>query len=1010
MVQAILCVFFGKGRPIGPGWMVRSGSFRQLTVPFAMLRALILLLSAGSLTAQTLDTSLVRESGPLSPEEELRHLKVPDGFEIQLFAAEPQVNKPINMAFDEKGRMWVSSSYEYPYGAPRERWVDQEGSRVRDSRDGIFILEDTDGDGRADKKTVFADGLNIPTGVLPYKNGCIAWSIPNIWYFEDTDGDDRCDKRTVLFGPLGWEKDVHGNCSSFRLGPDGWVYGTHGFSNTSHFKVRPEHLRGAKPGDPGTELKLNSGNVYRFLPDGSRIELFTAGQVNPFGLAWDRWGHLYSADCHSAPVYQLIPGAVYPSFGKPHDGLGFGPVMIQHTHSSTGICGIVYLDGGVWGPEWNDRTLIGNVVTSRVNQDRITSTGSTPTAHEEADFITSGDPWFRPVDLRLGPAGELYVADFYNKVIGHYEVPLTHPGRDKERGRIWRVVRKSGAKAPVPPGGAVADLRFAARAGVLSGGQLEQAGRFLQSADAQERRAGVEALLRPVSLEWLPRLMALFNTTPVDDASLRHLLRIVIREHLRLAGSTAVLERVPMTPEVESEMLTIARAVGSPEAARFVFGRMSQNPRLLADTGPALTQLALQMPVDELVDFVRTGFAGDAARQADLLLAIVEGVQQRGELPPSMLLSWGNQVAAELLAGLPDGPVPAWTNLPLVPATASPWGLESRTMADGKKEQVISSLASGLVAAEQATGTLVSRSFKAPAKLSFALCGHDGDPGEAAGGRNFVRLVDAASGMELKREVPPRNDVARQVSWNLENLDGRPVRLETTDGDSGGAYAWLAVGRFEPPVVKVDTFQSEAAGAGRLAKLASLLKYAAPPVLRDRLAVFLPPAPPPPPSTVTPEQRAEADRLILARATAYRSGKPDKTRGQAVFTTHCAVCHAIGGKGALVGPQLDGIGNRGVDRLMEDILDPGRNVDSHFRLHVITRQDGSVLAGLERGELGQVLIVVDAAGQEQRLPKSDIKTNEETAFSLMPAAFGASIPEADFQDMLAWLLAQRSGL
>lgn len=975
-----------------------------------MLRALFLLFSAGSLTAQTLDTSLVRESGPLSPEEELRHLKVPDGFEIQLFAAEPQVNKPINMAFDSKGRMWVSSSYEYPYGAPRERWVDQEGSRVRDSRDGIFILEDTDGDGRADKKTVFADGLNIPTGVLPHKNGCIAWSIPNIWFFEDTDGDDRCDKRTVLFGPLGWEKDVHGNCSSFRLGPDGWIYGTHGFSNTSHFKVLPEHLRGAKPGDPSTELKLNSGNVYRFLPDGSRIELFTAGQVNPFGLAWDRWGHLYSADCHSAPVYQLIPGAVYPSFGKPHDGLGFGPVMIQHTHSSTGICGIVYLDGGVWGPEWNDRTLIGNVVTSRVNQDRITATGSTPTAHEEADFITSGDPWFRPVDLRLGPAGELYVADFYNKVIGHYEVPLTHPGRDKERGRIWRVVKKSGAKAPVPPGGAVADLRFAARAGVLSGGQLEQAGRFLQSADAQERRAGVEALRRPVSLEWLPRLMALFNTTPAEDASLRHLLRIVIREHLRLAGSTAVLEQSVLTPEVESEVLTIARAAGSPEAARFVFGRMKRNPRLLADTGPALTQLALQVPVDELVDFVRNGFAGDPAWQADLLLAIVEGVQQRGELPPAMLLAWGNQVAAELLAGLPDGPVPTWTNLPLVPATASPWGLELRTMADGKKEQVISSLASGLAAAEQATGTLVSRSFKAPAQLSFALCGHDGDPGGTAAGRNFVRLVDASSGMELKREVPPRNDVARQVSWNLGDLEGRPVRLEITDGDSGGAYAWLAVGRFEPPVVKVETFQSEAAGVGRLAKLAFLLKYAAPPVLRDRLAVFLPPAPPPPPSLVTPEQRAEADRLILARTTAYRSGKPDKTRGQAVFTTHCAVCHAIGGKGALVGPQLDGIGNRGVERLMEDILDPGRNVDSHFRLHVITRQDGAVLAGLERGELGQVLIVVDAAGQEQRLPKSDIKSNEETAFSLMPAAFGSSIPEADFQDMMAWLLSQRSGL
>jgi putative heme-binding domain-containing protein len=150
--------------------------------------------------------------------------------------------------------------------------------------------------------------------------------------------------------------------------------------------------------------------------------------------------------------------------------------------------------------------------------------------------------------------------------------------------------------------------------------------------------------------------------------------------------------------------------------------------------------------------------------------------------------------------------------------------------------------------------------------------------------------------------------------------------------------------------------------------------------------------------------RAEADKLIAARTAAYQQASPDKDRGSAVFTANCASCHAIGGKGALVGPQLDGIGNRGPARLIEDILDPSRNVDAHFRLHLITKKDGSVIGGLERGSVGEVLVCVDAAGNEHRIPKSEITRNEETGLSLMPPGFAAAIPEADFNAMLAWLL------
>lgn len=960
--------------------------------------ALLLLWAQG---VSAIDTSLVRGTEPLTPEEEQKRLHVPEGFEIQLFTAEPEIDKPVNLAFDERGRMWVTSTHEYPYAAVRERWSDPEGTRVAGSRDAILIFEDTDKDGRADKRTVFADGLNIPTGVLPYKNGCIAWSIPNIWFFEDTDGDSVCDKRSILFGPLGWEKDVHGNCSSYRLAPDGWVYATHGFSNTSHFKVRPENLKGAKPGDPGTELSLNSGNVFRFLPDGSRVELFSAGQVNPFGLSWDRHGNLYSADCHSAPIYQLLPGAVYPSFGKPDDGLGFGPVMMSHTHSSTGICGITYLYRDLWGEAWHDQILIGNVVTSRINRDRVNFTGSTPTAAEEADFLSSDDPWFRPVDLRIGPDRALYVADFYNKVIGHYEVPLEHPGRDRERGRIWRIVKKDGLPPVKDSRDPIAALRFEARSGALSQAAQDTVRLWLKSPDASERRVAVEALLKPLSVDWLPDLLQALSRTPVEDVALRHQLRIVIREHLKLSGGFTKLKALQVGEEVHQELSLIARSVNSTEAAGYVLARLRSHPGDPGETAKTLTRLATLLAPADLMAYAQERFAGDPGTQADLLLAIADGVQQRGELPGSDLTSWGNALATGLLG---DSGKPEWTAVADPMSPASPWVLQSRNSRDRGEIEVISSLDGAGSEPEGRMGTLRSAAFAAPVSFSFYLCGHTGPPGEAAHHRSFVRLVDDASGAEIQRVLPPCDDVAQRIVWDLSAHQGRPVRFEITDGDAGGAYAWLAAGLFEPPLISISSFGADHLRTKRLSRLALLLKYAAPSGLREKLAAWLPAPPPAPPSAITPEMRAEADQLIASRVASFQQASADKARGSAVFTANCASCHAIGGKGALVGPQLDGIGNRGPARLIEDILDPSRNVDAHFRLHLITRKDGSVIGGLERGSVGEVLVCVDAAGNEHRVPKAEIASNEETGLSLMPPSFAAAIPEADFNALLAWLL------
>ena len=359
----------------------------------------------------------VRSTAFQTPEQERAGFTLPEGFEVTLFASEPDISKPMNIAFDDQGRLWVTQSSEYPMAAGFDR-----------GKDRISILEDTDGDGKADKFTHFEDTLNIPIGILPVSDGAIAYSIPNVYRFADTNKDGKADQQKVLLGPFGF-KDTHGMVNNFIRGFDGWVHSSHGFTNTSTIA-----------GADGDSITMTSGNTFRFKPDGSRVEQTTFGRVNPFGYSYDEWGYLYSLDCHTKPIYQLIPGGDYPHFGKiAPAGIGFAPEMTSYELGSTALAGLDYYTGEQFPEAYRNSFYSGDVVTCKVNRNTMTFNGATPIAKREEDFLVSNDPWFRPVDVKTGPDGALYIADFYNRIIGHYEVPLNHPGRDRISGRIWKI-------------------------------------------------------------------------------------------------------------------------------------------------------------------------------------------------------------------------------------------------------------------------------------------------------------------------------------------------------------------------------------------------------------------------------------------------------------------------------------------------------------------------------------------------------------------------------------------
>ncbi|HYH56614.1 MAG TPA: PVC-type heme-binding CxxCH protein, partial [Anseongella sp.] len=285
----------------------------------------------------------VRSTDPRTPEEERLGFKLPPGFEIELYASEPDIGKPLNIAFDGRGRMWVTQSFEYPFPAKGR------------GKDRITILEDTDQDGKADKFTHFSDTMNIPIGILPHGDGAIVYSIPNVYKFSDADGDAKADKGKRLLGPF-QHKDTHGMVNNFVWGFDGWVHADHGFTNIS-----------TVAGTDGDSITMESGNTFRFRPDGSRVEQTTFGRVNPFGLAYDEFGYLYSVDCHSSPIYQLIRGGDYPHFGKKEEGIGFAPDTKPHGEESTALSGIAYYSASGFPEEFRKNLFIGDVVTCRIH-------------------------------------------------------------------------------------------------------------------------------------------------------------------------------------------------------------------------------------------------------------------------------------------------------------------------------------------------------------------------------------------------------------------------------------------------------------------------------------------------------------------------------------------------------------------------------------------------------------------------------------------------------------------
>jgi putative heme-binding domain-containing protein len=981
---------------------------------------------------------LVAPSEPRTPEEQKKLIKLPPGFELQLVAAETDIAKPMNLAFDAKGRLWVTSSLEYPFPA-----------QGRPGRDMVHVLEDFAPDGKARKISLFAKDLNIPIGILPRKDGAIVYSINSIDYLRGPVGQ-LYQKRDTLYGGFGY-RDTHGMVNSLTLGYDGWVYACHGYANDS-----------ATKGTDGHELRMNSGNVFRFKPDGSRIEIFTRGQVNPFGLCFDEWGNLYSADCHTKPITQLIRGAHYDSFGKPHDGLGYGPNMMGHLHDSTGLCGLVYYDADQFPPQYRKTLFVCNPVTSRINHDKLAWKGSTPEAVLQPDFLISNDPWCRPVYMTLGPDGAIYFADFYNRIIGHYEVPLTHPGRDRTRGRIWRIVYKGAdAKGTPPPHGgdltaiSVPELikvldhpnitvrmfalhelvdrgeeaskairaRLLATVGgnrhafqlwalhrlgsltskdLMAEGMLNNShfvrihtmkmygerkqtkseetidrmvtdhiqSELLNSGSHRCRAAaevlGIEQVGSLVSVRNL--IYALVNA-PRHDTHLHHAIRIALRNQIaalpsnefdELCDSDLLVHVADVAPAIHSER-------GGTSALRFLQTKPAWNSLI-----PKLVQHATRYQPKRLKDIqalVKT-YSPELPIRAALTQAVVQGIREAsGTVPPEVKTQ-----AGELAKQLCTHADPKLIHIGI--------DLCSNSKLTDQFDLVLAVLEKPSVPPETliaAAATLVTLdATRAEPPLFRVLASNDAPMPLRDRAANLLaglnRPTVRAKLLETLTTVPSR--LANVIAYNLAN--SRP----------GAEELLQAVEQKKLPasILLTTSVQSRILNHRNTN-------------FRDRYAKLtqgLPPA------------DVRLAELVQQRTARFKPAEAKADLGAKLFTQHCANCHQIAGQGSKIAPQLDGVGIRGTERLLEDILDPNRNVDHAFRASVLVLTDGRTLTGLPLREEGNLVVIADAQGKEQKIAKTDIDERKETNLSPMPATFDAQLTEAEMNHLLAYLLTQQA--
>jgi putative membrane-bound dehydrogenase-like protein len=952
------------------------------------LPALLLLLLTGVAFAE--DQPPHRSSDPLSPQQSIAAMHLKEGFEIECVAAEPLVTSPVAIDWGPDGRLWVVEMDDYPYGIDGHG---KPGGRVR-------VLESTHGDGHYDKSTIFLDGINMPNGIAVWRNGVIVTAAPEIFYAEDTTGSGHADvKKTLFTGFKAGNPQLRVN--GLRWGLDGWLYCANGWSGG-----QPQSLK------TGQKLKLD-GRDIRLQPDDGSMDL-QSGQ-SEFGRDRDDWNNWFGCD-NSHPLFHFalddrylrrnanVPGpdprvqVIVPANPQvfPVSKLQTRYYTDAVGHFTSACSATIYRDELLFPRGADEHMFVCEPAYNIVHHEVVTESGISfsaqrPPDEQQREFLASEDQWFRPVMVRTGPDGAIWVVDMYRYMIEHPDwLPsrgkeeLKHFYRDGEdRGRIYRIYPKGIRPRPIARLNQLSVEQLVTALDSPNGPQRDSAQKLLlwrndPSAVRPLQRLASESRDPKTRLQSLSALDAM-NALPIETIRLAlhddH--PAIRREALKWAEPRAkddpalIDDAVKLTEDPDAKVrLQLACTLGEwdgPKAADalariassgatdpyLVAAVMSSAPRHFDALVSAITRST--RPLDEPLYGSLIALAVAAHREAIGAL-----------LAPALTAREGNYSAEQFAA------IERYLN-ELAARHASPGGAEADQLSD-------TFAAARRVAADPSQ----------PADLRAAAVGLLGRAPDHV--TTDMRLLASLLGLK----TPPQ-------------LQSAAVRAMGRIDDPAVPQGLLAGWSSHPPQLRVEILDRLLARESWALKLLEAIRAGAvarhdiDPARRQRLLEH-----------GSTDVRSLAEQVLGSQADPSRQQVVDRyqpalklvgdaERGAKLFAQNCAVCHRKGETGNDIGPNLDSVMGWQSDALLVAILDPSRQVEPQYVAYTATLQDGDAVYGVITSETAGAITMKGLDGKPRTLLRTQIASLAGAGRSLMPDGLEAALDPQAIANVIRFL-------
>ncbi len=922
---------------------------------------------------------------PLSPAEGVQAFRAKPGLRVELVACEPLVESPVAVDFGADGRLWVCEMRDYPMGLDNH-W--KPGGAIK-------VLEDRDRDGRYETATTFLDGLPFPTGVMAWREGVLICAAPELLYAEDTDGDGKADLRRVLYQGFATE-NYQARVNGLSYGLDNWVYGANGLIGGK--------IRGTAN---GREVDIG-GRDFRFRPDTGEFE--PASGLTQQGRVRDDWGDSFGGN--NGILIQHYPLPDHDARRNPRVAAPSPAVVLAQGDDSsrvfpasrtlarynqpesanhvTSACSPVIYRDTFLGPEFVGNAFICEPVHNLISRLVLEPSGATFAGRRAGDerdreFLASTDPWCRPVQVRTGPDGALWVVDLYRFVIEHprWISPERLAGLDvragADKGRIYRIVPVDSPVRPVPRLDQLSTRDLAAALDSPNGTLRDNVHRLLTHRGERSAaptlvevaRASQHPAARAQALGALDGLGALETASLLAALSDPH--PGVRREAARLAAP-----RLASDAAIRPALLTLA---DDPEITVRFEVALTLGDWPAPEAGQALGRIAVRDGEDP---WVRAAVLSSATPHAGAILTKVLAAAGPGGPSSSLVEPLIATATASgdrrALAGLLDG---------AALARPEPWRLGA-----------IAALLDGPLAGVLDDDPSI-RSAIASARVMAA------DASAEPGGRiAAIRLLGRSRGnQEADRDVlSARLAPAEPVEVQLSAIGGL-MRL----GDSGSASALVARWARLGPAARAVALDALLAREETTETLLKALEQGTIPLAqidaahREQLLRHGPDARRQRASAVFGPLAIGPRKAVLDAYAGAKTLPGEPSRGRVIFEKACASCHKLGGIGHEIGPDLAALTDTSADALLTAILDPNREVDARYAVYSAATKDGRVLTGLIAAETASALTLKRQEGQTDSILRADLEEVTTSGHSLMPEGLENDLKPADLADVIAFV-------